>query len=95
MWLILLKLSGIEYVTKKVFKVKGVFLNDKKKQVVACARAQDIDAFLLICPLRQVSDDIDETSVLEFPNLRTISQKFSNTLSNTVSNSHSNAQFYR
>ena len=43
--LILLKLSGIEHVTKKVFNVKGVFLNNKKKQVVVCARAKDIDSF--------------------------------------------------
>ena len=65
--LILLKLSGIEHVSKKVFNVKGIFLNDKKKQVAACVRAKDVDAFLLIGPLRQamdVSDDIDETNKL-------------------------------
>ena len=42
--LILLILSAIEHVRKKGFNVKGVFLNDKKKQVVPCARAKDVDA---------------------------------------------------
>ena len=31
--LILLKLSGIEHVSKKVFNVKGVFLNDKRSKL--------------------------------------------------------------
>ena len=48
--LILLKTSGIEHISMKLFNVKEVFLNDKKKQDVACAPAKNVDAFLLIDP---------------------------------------------